>query len=342
MPSYAELAALVAEKAAQLAEQAVLIEALRVELEALRRQAGRDSSNSSQPPSTDGPAAKAKAKAARRPAGGRPAATRGAAGRGRAGPGPARRKQGGQPGHRGSGLAPVATPDHREPVEPSCCAGCGGDLAGAPGTVGRPGAGVRPAHLLPGGHRVSADAPAVRLRTRHHGGPAGGGARRADLLRPERDRRGDPAGQPGRARHRAHRGPDVRAARGGGVHRVHLLLPDPPGHRADPAGFEQALKTALRGQEVLGTDETPAPLTDAASSEPDCHNPHVYTVRTMGAYTRGGADLVWYGAAGDRTKTSISGFGILDDFVGCWSATTTAATPATTATWPGSSNAWPT
>ena len=46
-----------------MAEQAVLIEALRVELEALRRQMGRDSSNSSQPPSTDGPAAKAKAKA---------------------------------------------------------------------------------------------------------------------------------------------------------------------------------------------------------------------------------------------------------------------------------------
>ena len=53
-PSYGELAALVAEQAAQLAEQAVLIEALRVELEALRRQVGRDSSNSSQPPSTDG------------------------------------------------------------------------------------------------------------------------------------------------------------------------------------------------------------------------------------------------------------------------------------------------
>jgi hypothetical protein len=138
MPSYEELAVLVAEQAVQLAEQAVLIEALRVELEALRRQAGRDSSNSSQPPSTDGPAAKAKAKAARRLAGeqagpspeGQPAA--GDPGRGRA-----RRKQGGQPGHRGSGLAPVATPDHREPVEPPCCAGCGGDLAGAPATVGR-------------------------------------------------------------------------------------------------------------------------------------------------------------------------------------------------------------
>jgi transposase len=63
------LAALAVEQAAQLAEQAVLIEALRVELEALRRQVGRDSSNSSQPPSTDGPGAKAKAKAGRWAAG---------------------------------------------------------------------------------------------------------------------------------------------------------------------------------------------------------------------------------------------------------------------------------
>jgi len=82
------------------------------------------------------------------------------------------------------------------------------------------------------------------------------------------------------------------------------------------AGFEPALKTALIAQDVLGTDETPAPLTDAATREPDCHNPHVYTVRTMRAHSGGGADLVWYGAAGDRTKTSISGFGILDDFRG--------------------------
>jgi transposase len=128
-PSYAELAALVV-------EQAVLIDALRVELEALRRQVGRDSSNSSQPPSTDGPGAKATAKAGRRSAGqqGEQSPDRqpstGAERAGRVG-----RKQGGQRGHRGSGLAPVSTPDRREPVEPPCCGGCGGDLAGAPGTV---------------------------------------------------------------------------------------------------------------------------------------------------------------------------------------------------------------
>ena len=134
-PSYGELAALVAEQTAQLAEQAVLIKALRVELEALRRQVGRDSTNSSQPPSTDGPGAKAKAKAGGGATGrdaqpspdGQPSA---------GAPHRPRRKQGGQPGHRGSSLAPVATPDRREPVEPSCCGGCGGDLAGAPGTVG--------------------------------------------------------------------------------------------------------------------------------------------------------------------------------------------------------------
>jgi Transposase IS66 family len=53
----------------------------------------------------------------------------------------------------------------------------------------------------------------------------------------------------------------------------------------------------------------------AASAE-DCGNPHVYTVRTMRAYTGGGPDLIWYGAAGNRTKASITGFGILDGYRG--------------------------
>ena len=61
------------------------------------------------------------------------------------------------------------------------------------------------------------------------------------------------------------------------------------------AGFEDALKDALRTADVLGTDETPAPLTTAATSAEDCGNPHVDTVRTMQAYTGGGPDLIWYG-----------------------------------------------
>ena len=49
-PSYEELAARNAELLAVVAEQGALIEALRAEVAALRRQVGRDSSNSSQPP----------------------------------------------------------------------------------------------------------------------------------------------------------------------------------------------------------------------------------------------------------------------------------------------------
>ena len=305
-PSYGELAALVAEQAAQLAEQAVLIEALRVELEALRRQVGRDSSNSSQPPSTDGPGAKAKAKAGRRAAGreaqpspdGQPSAGAGAADR-------PRRKQGGQPGHRGSGLAPVATPDRREPVEPSCCGGCGGDLAGAPGTVAsRVQVFDLPTFSLAVteyrmmrrrcgcGHATTADLPAgVR------GGPTcyGPNVTAAATLLASQDVLG------------IERTADLMSALLGVAVSTGFIsccltrLDD----ALTTAGFEQALKTALRAQDVLGTDETPAPLTDRAStaaasaaiplrSWQDCHNPHVYTVRTMRRLhrRRGGPGLV--------------------------------------------------
>src|SRR5258705_10844753 len=68
--------------------------------------------------------------------------------------------------------------------------------------------------------------------------------------------------------------------------------------------------------DVLATDETPAPLTTAATSAEGCGNPHACTVRTMRAYTGGGPDLIWYGAAGNRTKASITGFGILDGYRG--------------------------
>ena len=331
-PSYAELAALVAEQAAQLAEQAVLIEALQVELEALRRQVGRDSSNSSQPPSTDGPAAKAKT--GKRQAGpqprpsadGQPSADE--PGRGRP-----KRKQGGQPGHRGSGLAPVTTPDRRQPVEPPCCAGCGGGLGGVPGTV----ASWVQVFDLPAfslavteyqmmrrrcgcGHATTADLPAgVR------GGPTcyGPNVTAAATLLASQDVLG------------IERTADLMSALLGAevstgfVSSCLTRLDD----ALAAAGFEQALKAALREQEVLGTDETPAPLTNAArtaaaqtdaaqtdaagtSTVMDCYNPHAYTVRTMNAYTGGGPDLVWYGAAGDRTMASISSFGILDDFRG--------------------------
>ena len=298
----AEQAAQLAEQAAQLAEQAMLIEALRVELEALRRQAGRDSSNSSQPPSTDGPSAKAKAKAGKRlgpepqpSPDGQPSAD---------GPDRPRRKQGGQPGHPGSGLAPVATPDRREPVEPSCCGGCGGDLAGAPGTV----ASRVQVFDLPSfslavteyqmmrrvcgcGHTTTADLPSgVRGRPTCYGPNV---TAAATLL----------AGQ------------DVL-----GIERTADLMSALLGvevstgfissclTRLDAAlttaGFEQALKTALRAQQVVGTDETPAPLTAAARTD---------TARTDTARTESeaGTEAAGTEAAGMSAVTEFPSSGSL-------------------------------
>jgi transposase len=294
-PSYEELAARVAELLAVVAEQAALIESLRAEVASLRRQAGRDSSNSSQPPSQDSPAAKAKPRAgSRRP--GRP--------------------QGGQKGHRGAGLQMAATPDETRVIEPAACGGCGADLAGAAGRV----ASVVQVFDIP---PVSLTVTEYRMMRRTcgcgqvttapappgvMGGPAcyGPGVVDAATLLASTDVIG------------IERAADLMGAlmkapvSTGFVSRCLVRLDA----ALAAAGFEDALKSALKAADVLGTDETPAPLTVAAASADGCGNPHVYTVRTMNAYTGGGADLIWYGAAGNRTKAAIAGFGILDGFAG--------------------------
>ena len=306
-PSYKELAARnteltarVSELLAVVAEQAALIETLRTEVAALRRQAGRDSSNSSQPPSQDSPAAEAKAKAARQ-----------AARRAR----PAR-PQGGQKGHPGASLAWAARPDETRVIDPGTCGGCGVDLAGATGRVARA---VQVLDIPPAALTVTeyqmmsrtcgcgqvATAPAPAGVT---GGPVcyGPNVTDAATLLASTDVIG------------VERAADLMGAL--------LKAPVSTGFvsrclaRLDAAlitaGFEDALKDALRTADVLGTDETPAPLTTAATSAEDCGNPHVYTVRTMRAYTGGGPDLIWYGAAGNRTKAPVTGFGILDGYRG--------------------------
>ena len=294
----AELTARVAELLAVVAEQAALIGALRAEVAALRRQAGRDSSNSSQPPSQDGPAAKAKAgrREARRARPGRP--------------------QGGQKGHPGASLAWTARPDETLAVEPGTCGGCGADLAGAPGRVA---SSVQVVDIPPAdadGDRIPDDAPHLRVWAGHDrppppgvtGGPVcyGPGVTAAATLLASTDVIG------------VERAADLMGAL--------LKAPVSTGFvsrclvRLDAAliaaGFEGALKDALRAADVLGTDDTPAPLTTAATSAEGRGNPHVYTVRTMRAYTGGGPDLIWYGAAGNRTKLGITGFGILDGYAG--------------------------
>src|SRR6266705_1366093 len=85
----------------------------------LERQAGRDSSNSSKPPSSDSPYAK-------KPRTGRDRSLGGRSGR----------KPGKQPGEPGVTLAQVGDPDHIVVCAPDRCGGCGGDLAGVPVAAG--------------------------------------------------------------------------------------------------------------------------------------------------------------------------------------------------------------
>ena len=82
------------------------VAALRAEVDELKRQLGRDSRNSSLPPSRDSSAARAK--------------------RPRKGSG---RKQGGQPGHPGSHRELVADPDHVVEHWPDACGRCGAPIA---------------------------------------------------------------------------------------------------------------------------------------------------------------------------------------------------------------------
>jgi transposase len=295
----AELAARVAELLAVVAEQAGLIESLRAEVAALRRQAGRDSSNSSQPPSQDGPAAEAKARAR--------------AGSRRARPG---RPQGGQKGHPGASLAWTARPAQTLVIEPGTCGGCGAGLAAAAGRV---------ASRV----QVADIPPAALMVTEYQMMSRTCGCGQVMTAAPPPGVTGGPVCY----------GPNVVAAatllastdvigveRAAGLMGALLRAPVSAGFvsrclvRLDAAltaaGFEDALKDALRASEVLGTDETPAPLATAATSTEGCGNPHVFTVRTLRGWTGGGPDLIWYGAAGNRTKASITGFGILDGYRG--------------------------
>ena len=297
-PSYEELAAQNAKLTAALAEQAALIETLRAEVAALRRQPGRDSSNSSQPSSQDSPVAGGKGarRAARRARVSRP--------------------QGGQKGHLGASLAWTARPDETRVIEPGTCGGCGADLAAASGRVASSVQvfDIPPATLTVteyqmmrrtcGCGQITTAAPPAGVT----GGPVcyGPNVVNAATLLASTDVIG------------IERAADLMGAlfkapvSTGFVSRCLVRLDA----ALIAAGFEDALKDGLKAAEVLGTDETPAPLTTAAASADGCGNPHVYAVRTMRAYTGGGPDLIWYGAAGNRTKASITGFGILDGFAG--------------------------
>ena len=114
VPSAEELSALPhAELAARLAEAYRLIAELTARVEQLERQAARDSSTSSRPPSSDSPYGKKEPRD-------RSLRERG------------KRRPGKQPGEPGTTMSLVDDPDERFEYPPEECRGCGAGLAGEP------------------------------------------------------------------------------------------------------------------------------------------------------------------------------------------------------------------
>ncbi|HZR53822.1 MAG TPA: IS66 family transposase [Streptosporangiaceae bacterium] len=113
MPSAAELSALPhAELAERLAEAYQLIGRLQARMEQLERQAGKDSSNSSKPSSSDSPYKKKPRDRSLRERG--------------------KRRPGKQPGEPGTTMKLTDDPDERIEVSPAACRGCGAGLAAGP------------------------------------------------------------------------------------------------------------------------------------------------------------------------------------------------------------------
>jgi transposase len=113
MPSAEELSALPhAELAERLAEAYRLVGRLQARVEELERQARRDSSTSSRPPSSDSPYRKKPRDRSLRERG--------------------KRRPGKQPGEPGTTMNLVDDPDERLEFSPACCRGCGAGLAGEP------------------------------------------------------------------------------------------------------------------------------------------------------------------------------------------------------------------
>jgi transposase len=302
-PSYEELAALVVELTALLVAANARLEqveaqnaALLAEVEALRSRVGKDSTNSSGPPSQDSIGAKAKRKAA-------------TSQRVRS----KDRKRGGQPGHQGAGLVPTADPDRTEPVDAAGeCSGCGSELTDDND------AGFSWAQVW--------DTLPIVLEKVHYVLPRRrcGCCRKLTTATP-------PFGQAGAVAY----GPNVNAAAillasqgnvpveataalmaallgapvsAGFVARAHERFAD----LLAAAGFDEAMIAALRAEDVLCADETPvnvvANLDD--DGEPAEGSPQVVTVRTPDAR------LVWYKQIAARSSKKIAELGVLDKWRG--------------------------
>lgn len=131
-PSYEELLVKLEQRDALIVVLTAKIETLTTRVAELETRLGKNSQNSSKPPSTDA-FVKPPPRSLRRPSGRQPG------------------KQSGKPGKR---LEPVADPDEIVIHDPATCQGCGQDLSDAPVTGGR--------------SRQVFDLPPIRLRVTQH------------------------------------------------------------------------------------------------------------------------------------------------------------------------------
>jgi hypothetical protein len=302
-PSYEELASLVVELTARLEQVSTGLEQaqgrvaeLETEVAALRARLGRDSTNSSAPPSTDSLAAKGKRKAVRSQ-------------RVRS----KQRKRGGQPGHKGSGLTPTSDPDRTERVAATQeCAGCGmalsdADLAGY--TWGQvwdilPVAWEKIHYLLP--KRRCSCCDKLNTPSPPHGqagavvyGPRVNAA--AILL-------GSQGNVPVEAGAQLMDALLDASVSTGFVARAQERLAD----ILDVAGFDEAMVAALRAEPVLGADETPVNVVANidADRQPVAGSPHVVTVRTPDQR------LIWYAGITSRSGQNLKDLGVFDGWDG--------------------------
>lgn len=295
-PSYEDLVAENGELRSLVERLTVRLDAVEAELAAVKRQLGRDSSNSSTPSSKDSLAAKAKQRADRSL-------------RERS----KDRKPGGQPGRKGTGLMPTPNPDRTERVDPPAeCRDCRADLSGA--TV-----------LADGWAQVWDVLPAV-LDKAHYQLPR----RKCDCG--VTTTAAPPFGHAGTVSY----GPNLNAAAivlgsegNVPVERtamlIHALLgvdvsvgfvaraAERLADTLDAAGFDDAIKTALRAEEVLCGDESPVNVVENDLDEDGEQiegAPHAVTLRTPDAR------LIWYAGMSSRSKTAIDDLNVLTDWHG--------------------------
>jgi transposase len=285
---------------AELEQVRGLVEALEAELAKLRAQVGKDSTNSSVPPSQDSIEAKARQKAERRDTSQRERS--------------ADRKPGGQPGRQGSGLEPTRDPGRTERAAAPVACPCGRELS-AVEEVGSTWAQVW-------------DIAPVQLEKVHWVLPryrCGCCAKTSTAV--------VPFASPGAVVY----GPNVNAAavllasqgnvpveRAAGLMAALLGAPVSTGFvakalqrladRLTRARFDEAMAAALSAEPVLGADESPVnvlrPDIDEATGQPVPGAAHLMVLRTPDGR------LVWYRAMGSRCKQAIKALGVLDGYRG--------------------------